>query len=74
MSKPDLTNRRHKDPLRTLYTTSSMLKQIEVDNLDIDTVLDNILKVAVKQLEAQDGNGSIIVYDPNLEIYRAWLG
>jgi PAS domain S-box-containing protein len=50
-----------------------MLKQVEADDLDIYSVLSGILKVAVKQLEAQEGTGNIIIVTKDMEIEHAWL-
>ena len=50
-----------------------MLKQVEADDLDIYAVLSGILKVAVKQLEANQGAGNIIIVNSDMEIEHAWL-
>ena len=65
--------RRQSDLLKTLYVVSSMLKQVEADDLDIYAVLSGILKVAIKQLEARQGEGNIIIVNTDMEIEHAWL-
>jgi len=57
--------------LQTLYTINALIKQIEADGLEIQTVLPRILEVAVQQLNAFDG--SIIVVNEQMEVEHAWL-
>ena len=50
-----------------------MLKQVEADDLDIYAVLSGILKVAIKQLDAREGTGNIILVTTDMTIEHAWL-
>lgn len=68
-----LRERRQSETLKTLYVISSMLKQVEADDLDIYAVLSGILKVAIKQLDAQKGTGNIILINTDRVIEHAWL-
>ena len=65
--------RRQGETLKTLYVISSMLKQVEADDLDINAVLSGILKVAIKQLDAHEGTGNIILVNADMSIEHAWL-
>ncbi len=65
--------RRQSETLKTLYVISSMLKQVEADDLDINAVLSGILKVAIKQLDAHEGTGNIILVNADMSIEHAWL-
>lgn len=57
--------------LQTLYTVHDMLKQVEAEGLNINSILPQVLKIAARQLDASDG--SIIVVNQNLEIEHVWF-
>jgi PAS domain S-box-containing protein len=68
-----LTRQRRNDLLKNLYVISSMLKQVEADDLDINAVLSGILKVAIKQLNAREDMGTIFIMNQDGEIEHAWI-
>lgn len=57
--------------LRIIYAINAMLRRVEADGLQLDIILPEVIEIAVKQLEADDG--SIIVVNQELEIEHAWL-
>ncbi|HSH04296.1 MAG TPA: GAF domain-containing protein [Anaerolineae bacterium] len=57
--------------LRILYNVNDLLRQAEVDSLDMNVVLSRILQLAQNELQAQ--TGSIFVLDANQDLQHVWL-
>lgn len=57
--------------LQLLHNINVMLKQAETDGPHLDTILKQVLGIAVEQLNADDG--SILIINEEHEIERAWL-
>lgn len=64
-------DRQAAERLQTLYTVHDVLKQVEAEGLNINSILPQVLQIAARQLAAADG--SIIVINQNLEIEHVWF-
>ncbi len=62
---------RASERLQTLYNVHELLKQVESEGLNIDTILPEVLRMAARQLYATEG--SIIIVNENMEIEHVWF-
>ncbi len=57
--------------LQMLYNVHELLKQVESEGLNIDTILPEVLHMSAQQLDATEG--SIIVVNAEMEIEHVWF-
>lgn len=57
--------------LQMLYTVHELLKQVESEGLNIETILPEVLRMSAQQLDATEG--SIIIVNKDLEIDHVWF-
>lgn len=57
--------------LQMLYTVHELLKQVESEGLDINTILPEVLHMAAQQFNAKEG--SIIIVNKGMEIEHVWF-
>lgn len=59
--------------LQTLYVVGNLLKQVEANSVDITAVLPLVLQAAVHEVNASDGNGSIVVINSDKNLEYGWM-